>query len=494
MEILIKRRRITADRKPAEDRAEILAVEQLGPNMSKLPNGSLLCKNVPIARTGWMFYGPDETPVEVGADGIARVHRGEDALFAPECMGSFMGAAVVDEHPEDDVTPANWAALSRGFATTDVRRGEGELADCLVADLIVTEAGLIKSILDGKREVSCGYEADYETTGTGEGKQTNIIGNHIALVEKGRCGPRCAIGDRAHHHHQHQPPLKEKETTMATKHIVVRDTTKRRAVLDARKKFQDAEAELEAAELEAGGNTTQPDDGSTHIHIHANTDPMGAGTKDEPQDGDGEDPTETRFKTIEAGMTKMSDSIAALSEAVGKMAAPAKAADEAQDDDEEDTKTADADPNEPPADKSKTMDSAALEAGYKQVLAQAEILVPGFRMPTFDAKAQRKATVDALCASRRKVLDLAYATGSGKELVDGVAGRDVGAELAGMSCAAVTTLFNAAAGAKKLLNNRTATGDGRQSSQLQSKNPTGPRTIAELNELHAKHYASQAKH
>jgi len=52
--------------------------------------------------------------------------------------------------------------------------------------------GLVKS---GLREVSCGYEADYVQTEPGRGKQTNIIGNHLALVEEGRAGPAYAIND-----------------------------------------------------------------------------------------------------------------------------------------------------------------------------------------------------------------------------------------------------------------------------------------------------------
>ena len=46
-------------------------------------------------------------------------------------------------------------------------------------------------------EVSCGYDADYEQTEPGRGTQRNIIGNHVALVTRGRAGPRVAIKDHS---------------------------------------------------------------------------------------------------------------------------------------------------------------------------------------------------------------------------------------------------------------------------------------------------------
>ena len=51
--------------------------------------------------------------------------------------------------------------------------------------------------MDGKRELSAGYDAEYETISPGVGRQHQIVGNHVALVDRGRCGVRCAIGDSA---------------------------------------------------------------------------------------------------------------------------------------------------------------------------------------------------------------------------------------------------------------------------------------------------------
>ena len=47
----------------------------------------------------------------------------------------------------------------------------------------------------GKVEISLGYDAEYTEVSPGKGVQSNIVINHIALVDKGRCGSRCSIGD-----------------------------------------------------------------------------------------------------------------------------------------------------------------------------------------------------------------------------------------------------------------------------------------------------------
>lgn len=471
-------RAFTGDRGPPSptERVEIHTREQIGPNMSVTPAGFLLCKNVPIARVGWMIYGPDETPIAVSkTTGLAHVNRTADDLFHPDCVGSFMGSPIVDEHPDPDdypdgVTPSSWKKLGKGFSLSNVRRGEGRDEDVLLADILVTDADLIASIQAGKREVSCGYDADYEQTGDGEGRQFNIIGNHIALVEKGRCGPRCAIGDRAH-----QP----EGNIMATQlKKPVAGIAKRRAVLDARRKVLDAETELQNVE-EADQGVAADDEGGvsgsgdTHIHIHGpggmGKPTAGTGTDEEdlnPADPDAGGDGDDRIGKLETAVAAITESMSSLTEVIRKMSGGGNSTD-GEPDDEGEGATEDGEPDddedakkkkEAEEAKSKTMDSAALATSYAKVQSQAEILVPGFRMATFDAKSKRASTVDAMCSARRKALGLACSTADGLALVTSVAG---GTEpnVDKMDCKGVATLFVAAAGAKALLNNRTGTHD-----------------------------------
>ncbi len=177
--------------------AKFYAPTKLSENISETPEGFLLCMNVPIARTGWMEYADGEIPLEAGEDGLIHIYRSAEEVFRPETMASFEGKDVTIRHPHEFVSPDNWDYLSKGIAH-NVRRAN-ELDDkgeeSLLADLIVKDAMTIKLVKAGLREVSCGYEAEYEQTGIGKGIQTNIIGNHIALVEQGRAGATYAIND-----------------------------------------------------------------------------------------------------------------------------------------------------------------------------------------------------------------------------------------------------------------------------------------------------------
>ena len=117
-------------------------------------------------------------------------------------MASFEGMAVTLDHPEDGegnivfVNPANFAELAHGHIQ-NVRRGTGDKADLLIADVLVKRQEGIDAINAGKNQVSCGYDAKYIPAGVGKAKQTEITGNHLAIVDKGRAGSRCAIGDSA---------------------------------------------------------------------------------------------------------------------------------------------------------------------------------------------------------------------------------------------------------------------------------------------------------
>ncbi|MEB4733852.1 hypothetical protein OXV40_32885, partial [Burkholderia contaminans] len=85
-------------------------------------------------------------------------------------------------------------------------------------------------------------------------------------------------------------------------------------------------------------------------------------------------------------------------------------------------------------------DSTALRDQFQDALSRAEILAPGVRLPTFDAKAVRKKTVDAICVLRRRALRAAL-DNENAELVKSVVG---GANVASMTCDSVAAFFNAA--------------------------------------------------
>ncbi|WP_462430479.1 DUF2213 domain-containing protein [Bilophila wadsworthia] len=170
---------------------------RLSEHMFETPEGFLLCPGVAIARTGPQPYAADEVADDVeGVSDVVVMLRDEDEVFDSEAMASFEGKPLVIDHPDEDVNPDNWKELAVGHVQ-NVRRGEGIDDDLLIADILVTDAEAIRLIRkEGLRELSCGYDARNEAVRPGMGRQTDIRGNHVALVPHGRCGARCRINDR----------------------------------------------------------------------------------------------------------------------------------------------------------------------------------------------------------------------------------------------------------------------------------------------------------
>jgi hypothetical protein len=166
--------------------------------MFETPEGFLVCVGVKIARTGTMEYHEKELDgagIEGDQNGMIQIYRDEKEVFRPATIKSFEGKPFTITHPKDLVSPDNWSELAHGIMQ-NVRRGKDDSSEDLITDLLVTSSEAIELIkTGGMREVSCGYEADYEQTSPGKGVQTNIIGNHLALVEQGRAGSSYAIND-----------------------------------------------------------------------------------------------------------------------------------------------------------------------------------------------------------------------------------------------------------------------------------------------------------
>ena len=172
---------------------QFLTVEHLSPHMEKTSEGYLLCRDVPISRVGEFEY----SGLEVGLPskgGRVLMTRTADELFRPETIQSFNAKPVVIGHARF-ADPENWKDITVGIVQ-NVRRGQGDQADELLADLLLTDRKGIDLVESGRlREVSCGYDASPVDDGDGKGHQVGIVGNHVALVEKARCGRACKIRD-----------------------------------------------------------------------------------------------------------------------------------------------------------------------------------------------------------------------------------------------------------------------------------------------------------
>lgn len=165
---------------------------QLSPNIDKTPEGYLICRNVPINRTGTQDYMAGELQLDGDPERVVKVYRLPDDVFTPAALASYEGKDVTNGHPPEMLTAENQSAYSRGHVEHVRREG-----DNTVADLIIKDPALVADVENGVlREVSCGYNCQFEPYLDGY-KQTHIIGNHVAVVPRGRAGHDVAIHDAA---------------------------------------------------------------------------------------------------------------------------------------------------------------------------------------------------------------------------------------------------------------------------------------------------------
>ena len=131
---------------------------------------------------------------------IVKVAREPADVFDAASAHSFIGKPITDDHPSEAVTSTNWRDHARGT----VMGAKWEEGGYLSFDLMLTDATAISKVDAGKRELSNGYSCDLvhgdfvASDGVAcQFKQTNIRGNHVALVDRGRAGPDCRIADAA---------------------------------------------------------------------------------------------------------------------------------------------------------------------------------------------------------------------------------------------------------------------------------------------------------
>ena len=181
--------------------------ERISENRALTAEGYLICRGVPVARSGTQEYWPEELGLPPG-DAPLPVERPEEEVFSPECIASFESKPVTEDHPDlpDGVTAETIHAFQKGHAQ-NLRRGAGAESHLLLADLVITDPETIRHIQEGKREISCGYSYVL-CEENGRYVQRNIRGNHIAVVDKGRAGPRVCIKDQQYQKRRSNLPMK----------------------------------------------------------------------------------------------------------------------------------------------------------------------------------------------------------------------------------------------------------------------------------------------
>ncbi len=216
--------------------------DKISTNIAMTPEGFLVCRNVPIARTGYQQYLESELFEDGNPSEIINVFRSPNEVFSAATIASFEGKPVTDGHPDVDVTPDNYKEFSKGHVQ-HVRVGRGDDADKILADLYITDQDLIDEIRNGKRQVSAGYYAEDKEDETGRICQTKIRGNHVAVVDEGRAGHTVAIRDQKNNDSIIGGILKMKKESIARKQTIkdaVIQYLKDAKPEELEKKFRDA--------------------------------------------------------------------------------------------------------------------------------------------------------------------------------------------------------------------------------------------------------------
>lgn len=159
-------------------------------------------KNNPISKVGVFEYSGAQIGLPgLQEDKIYKVYRSEKELNNPETIESFKLIPFTDEHEmlgsaDEGLTPAEHKGV-HGVTGESV-----EFNHPYLTSNIKVFSSKLKNLIDaGKKELSIGYRCIYEPqNGEYDGNQydflqTNIRGNHLALVDEGRSGHDVAVLD-----------------------------------------------------------------------------------------------------------------------------------------------------------------------------------------------------------------------------------------------------------------------------------------------------------
>jgi len=191
---------------PNEISAHGFLTSRLSDHIREMDDGSLVIEDCPIARTGFQEYAvrdlPQERARELGIDtknpsATIDLYRPASEVFAPEFLASLEGRPITDGHPPGFVTPENFSEYSKGHIQ-NVRKGSEAMEDGewpAIADLVISGEPLVSKVRNRQaREVSLGYDYGIRRDGN-KIVQCDMVGNHNAIVPKGRAGDLIAIGD-----------------------------------------------------------------------------------------------------------------------------------------------------------------------------------------------------------------------------------------------------------------------------------------------------------
>ena len=215
-------------------------------------NGFLLVEGCPITSYGIFDYGAGQLDLPGDPNRIVKVFRPESAVNDPAAIASFQNVPLINDHEilsgfsgDDSATAPEDYGVS-GVLTGNVYYD----APWMRGDLKVFSRDMQEKLRSGKKDLSLGYSCDFENKpGVWNGQpyevvQTNMRGNHIALVDEGRVpGARVLDGLCFDHLNFTIRPSDSKEIDMRRKSKALDNAVEKlKALLPALEEFLNQEA------------------------------------------------------------------------------------------------------------------------------------------------------------------------------------------------------------------------------------------------------------
>jgi len=156
-------------------------------------NGYLLIRGCPISTFGIFQYSAAQVGLPGDPNRIVNVYRPEAAVSDPEYVNSFQVVPLINDHEMLSGFQGDESATApEEYGIDGVLYDVGYKQPWTRGDLKIFSRSMQADLNAGKKDLSLGYTCDFVLeSGTFDGQdyeviQTNMRGNHIALVDIGR--------------------------------------------------------------------------------------------------------------------------------------------------------------------------------------------------------------------------------------------------------------------------------------------------------------------
>lgn len=301
-------------------------------------NGFLLVKGCPISSFGIFDYGAGQLGLDGDPNRIVKVFRPESAVSDQAAIQSFMNVPFINDHEMlsgfegDESTSAPEDYGISGVLTSNIYYE----SPWMRGDLKIFSRDVQQDLAKGKKDLSLGYSCDFEVKpGVFDGQayevvQTNLRGNHIALVDEGRVPGARVLDGLCFDHLRFDVRPSDKEHVMKTKAgskaVADNAVAQLKALLSALEQYLGEEANEPAHQDQGAGGEIDPAAPQAEAAPANPAEAAPAEAATEPQAG-GEGDVAELIKNVEAVLAQLKS----LTGGAGADAGGGNAPDEAED-------------------------------------------------------------------------------------------------------------------------------------------------------------------